>query len=242
MHKMIPLMTLVMSGSLLMAAANVTLQQAALQRGAAQSREVVLTLEAAEAVFGLQFDLRYNPQELEFNGARTLLPEFAFDYRDKGNGVIRGLLYNLAGTPIQAEALMDIIGFDFTPIAGFTGASVLTFDDLILAGQRGVEIPVAASPGGVNTAAGPVETRLADCWPNPFNPVTTIKYDLAREGAVSIVVYDLRGRLLTELVNTVQPVGSYRLQWDAGSYASGVYWLRFVGPDYSKSQKLLLVK
>jgi len=108
--------------------------------------------------------------------------------------------------------------------------------------ESGVAGPPQAVFHGVNPAGRPVETRLADCRPNPFNPVTTIKYDLAREGAVSIAVYDLRGRLLTELVNTVQPAGSYRLQWDAGSYASGVYWLRFVGPDYSKSQKLLLVK
>ena len=241
-RRIITISVLLVCSSLLLADATVTLQRAALQRTATQSREVILTLEAAEPVLGVQFDLRYDPQELTFNGARTLLPEFSFDYREKGNGVIRGLLYNLTGAAVDANALTDIIGFDFTPVTGFTGTSTVTFDEVILAGARGVKIPVSATPGEVNTAAVPTLTRLSDCWPNPFNPVTTIQYDLAHEGSVNIAVYDLRGRMVTELVNTVQPAGSYRLQWNARNHASGLYWLRFISQDYSQSQKLLLLK
>ena len=54
----------------------------------------------------------------------------------------------------------------------------------------------------------PIKTALNTSYPNPFNPSTTINYDLASEGLVTISVYDALGRLVTELVNDVQPGGA----------------------------------
>ncbi len=68
----------------------------------------------------------------------------------------------------------------------------------------------------------PSEISL-DIRPNPFNPVTTLKYQIPKAVPVHIRMYDLQGRLAAELVNEYQSAGSYQVQWDASGLASGIY-------------------
>ncbi len=85
-------------------------------------------------------------------------------------------------------------------------------------------------------------------YPNPFNPTTTIKYDLPEASQVSLVVYDLLGRKVTELVSGQKAEGYHSAIWDASSVASGVYFARFMATDGSgnvrlnKVSKLVLTK
>jgi hypothetical protein len=85
-------------------------------------------------------------------------------------------------------------------------------------------------------------------YPNPFNPSTTIKFDLPENSYVSLVVYDVLGRKVTDLVSGVQEAGFKSIQWDAANLASGIYFARFTAKDaqgnvkLSKVSKLLLAK
>ncbi|MBX2991122.1 MAG: T9SS type A sorting domain-containing protein [Bacteroidetes bacterium] len=85
-------------------------------------------------------------------------------------------------------------------------------------------------------------------YPNPFNPSTTIKYDLPEAAQVSLVVYDLLGRKVTELVSGPKSEGYHSAMWDASAVASGVYFARFTATDMSggvrlnKVSKLVLTK
>lgn len=63
-------------------------------------------------------------------------------------------------------------------------------------------------------------------YPNPFNPSTTIEFLLPQSGIVSLKVYDLLGREITELINEYKPAGRHKKQFDGGQYnlSSGVYF------------------
>ena len=89
--------------------------------------------------------------------------------------------------------------------------------------------------------------RLQGNYPNPFNPTTTIRYELAQPGAVELRIFDVQGRELATLVNQPQSPGAYQVFWNgetsSGSKASaGTYFysLRLNGSEETRS--LLLLK
>lgn len=84
-------------------------------------------------------------------------------------------------------------------------------------------------------------------YPNPFNPATTISYDMPVEGNVSIVIYDAIGQEIRQLVNSGHSAGRYSLQWDAKdalgrNVGSGVYIAKIKAGTFSATQKMLLLK
>ena len=79
-------------------------------------------------------------------------------------------------------------------------------------------------------------------YPNPFNPTTHIKYALPTAGQVSLVIYDLSGREVARLIDGYQPAGRYKSTWNAGSFASGIYFARFKAAGFIKTQKVILMK
>jgi len=78
--------------------------------------------------------------------------------------------------------------------------------------------------------------------PNSFNPVTTIQYGLPVDAAVNIIVYDLQGRIAAELANEFKSAGYHTLHWDASNHASGIYFVKMMTEEFTKTQKLMLVK
>jgi hypothetical protein len=88
----------------------------------------------------------------------------------------------------------------------------------------------------------PTEYTLYQNYPNPFNPVTTIKYDLPFVSEVSLLIYDILGRKVKELVNTRQQAGRYEVQFNASNLASGVYVYQLIAEKYISSKKMILLK
>ena len=84
-------------------------------------------------------------------------------------------------------------------------------------------------------------------YPNPFNPTTTIRYDLPESGVVKIRIYDIMGSLIAELVNSKQTAGSHSVEWSGKNSrgvqtASGIYLYRVEFNDKIKTAKMLLMK
>ena len=80
----------------------------------------------------------------------------------------------------------------------------------------------------LNTATGidpfgqiPIQYKLGQNYPNPFNPVTNIEFDLPKYSNVMLVVYDVGGKQIEELVNSKLNAGHYQVQWNGGKYSSG---------------------
>jgi beta-glucosidase len=94
----------------------------------------------------------------------------------------------------------------------------------------------------------PQQYLLGDSYPNPFNPSTTIDYQLPVQSRVSIVIYDVLGREIQKLVDGSIEAGYHALRFDATTDASGPYFCRMVaeplngGKSYRSVKKLLLVK
>src|SRR4030095_12487721 len=74
----------------------------------------------------------------------------------------------------------------------------------------------------------PVQFSLSQNYPNPFNPVTNIKFQIPKSSFVKLAVYDLLGREVTTLVNGQLKPGTYKADWDAFNFPSGVYFYKLV--------------
>jgi hypothetical protein len=88
----------------------------------------------------------------------------------------------------------------------------------------------------------PTEVSLSNAYPNPFNPVTMLTYDVPAEVVVSMGIYDVRGRLVEELVNDMREQGRYEVTWNADQHSSGVYMVKMTAGTTVKVQKIMLVK
>jgi photosystem II stability/assembly factor-like uncharacterized protein len=88
----------------------------------------------------------------------------------------------------------------------------------------------------------PEHFNLEQNFPNPFNPVTTISYQIPKYGMVTIKIYDILGREIKTLVNEYKPVGRYNITFNASNLASGVYFYRFQAEEFTETKKLLLLK
>jgi hypothetical protein len=92
-----------------------------------------------------------------------------------------------------------------------------------------------------------IGSSLAQNTPNPFNPVTLIRYQLSNREHVTLSVYDASGQLVRTLVDEVRPVGRNEVMWDGRNGAgapvgSGVYFYRLDAGKYSESRKMVLLK
>lgn len=72
----------------------------------------------------------------------------------------------------------------------------------------------------------PNKFLLNQNYPNPFNPATTIEYSIAETGLVHLVIYNLIGEKIGELINSVQQPGNYKAVWNASTIPSGIYYYR----------------
>ena len=88
----------------------------------------------------------------------------------------------------------------------------------------------------------PTAYELHQNFPNPFNPVTTIRFELPRDSEVRLAVYDLLGREVAVLVDEGKNAGSHSVSFDAGRLPTGVYFYRFSANGFSDVKKLIVLK
>ena len=88
----------------------------------------------------------------------------------------------------------------------------------------------------------PKEFRLEQNFPNPFNPTTTIQYQLPQDARVTLKVYDILGSEVATLVNEEQEAGYKEVKFNGSSYASGMYIYRLTTGNYVSIKKMLMVK
>jgi len=85
--------------------------------------------------------------------------------------------------------------------------------------------------------------RLEQNYPNPFNPKTVISWQLAVGSYVDLSVYNLLGEKVTTLIAKEQKAGKYQIEWDAGDFASGVYFYQLsTDQGFVQTRKLVLMK
>lgn len=101
---------------------------------------------------------------------------------------------------------------------------------------------IVVSNEGTSGDGVPQNFRLGQNYPNPFNPTTTITYDVAQASDVTLEVYDMLGRKVTELINERKAAGTYTISFDASQLGSGMYFYRLQAGDAVLSKKMTLIK
>ncbi len=106
-----------------------------------------------------------------------------------------------------------------------------------------------SSAGGVNLAALPRTVPLPretvgldQNHPNPFNPVTTIKFSLEASASVTMHIFDITGRKVATLADGYFEAGDHSLTWNADHLASGTYFYRIKAGDYEETRRMVLLK
>lgn len=94
----------------------------------------------------------------------------------------------------------------------------------------------------VNNSVIPSEFFLAQNYPNPFNPSTSFEFKIAKDGFVSLKIYDSRGREIKTLVNQNLSPGVYNYTFDGTGLNSGIYFYRLSAGEHIETRKMLLLK
>ncbi len=93
-----------------------------------------------------------------------------------------------------------------------------------------------------NTAEVADKYLLSQNYPNPFNPETKIQFSIPKNGLVKIIVYDLLGREVKQLVNEFKQQGTYNVSFNGGNLSSGIYFYKLITDDFIETKKMILVK
>jgi photosystem II stability/assembly factor-like uncharacterized protein len=94
----------------------------------------------------------------------------------------------------------------------------------------------------------PISNFIADIfslkqnYPNPFNPVTNIEISVPHSSMVKLIIYDIQGKIMETLVDKELRAGGYKIDWNASSYPSGVYFCSVTAGDFRETRKMVLVK
>ena len=93
----------------------------------------------------------------------------------------------------------------------------------------------------------PHSFSLHQNFPNPFNPITTLRYDLPSDAYVSLTIFDMLGREITQLVNTTHDAGFKSVQWDGADsmgkpVSAGVYLYQINAGEFVQTKKMVLLK
>ena len=160
-------------------------------------------------------------------------------------GTVDFALFGATDGGISGEGLLATVTFEVLKDgeAGI-GIGAVKARDLE---NKSLDLDASVTFGSPASLDVPMVSVLHQNFPNPFNPTTTFKYGVAVEGRVSIEVYDVRGRLVTTLLDEVVRPGSYEVIWDGTDNggrraASGVYLARFKAVDQTQLQRMTLLK
>jgi len=172
----------------------------------------------------------------------------AFALSQDGGGtypITLGTIYNVAtGRPVGftffVDPSMSTNQAKVRAVAQHGATSMTSFPDSLF---------VIGIPAGVETvpSARPARFALLPNQPNPFNPVTTIHFELDRPGPATLRIYSVSGALVRTLVESRLPAGHYRAQWDGRDIAgrpagSGIYIYRLTERGRNLSRKMSLLK
>ena len=79
-------------------------------------------------------------------------------------------------------------------------------------------------------------------FPNPFNPITTIKYQIPKLSFVTLKVYDVLGKEIAILVNEEKSAGEYEIEFDGNNLTSGIYFYRLQAGNFVETKKMVILK
>ena len=222
--------------------------------------EIHMLLEANQDVYGLQFDINYNANQISLNkedishmfsnsDVRSNMSVYA---KVKEPGIARVIMFDLGGQALLTSANLEkVVKFAYDVVDNYAGPTEVTINNIVAAGQHGAEVDTEESysvhfdtDGASFDSTLPEKTKINGNYPNPFNPTTQINFELSPEnaGLVDVSVYDIQGRRVANLENDVITAGYHSYTFDAYNLASGQYFVRITAPGFSDVKPMTLLK
>jgi len=158
---------------------------------------------------------------------------------------IKGLDINVPSKAVADLFALAIAQVESSYVAEIAATLAYLENELPLHGIRSQSQPVALQTGAENETAlatVPQEFSLAQNQPNPFNPITTINYSLAKDSHVRITIYNTLGQIVAVLMDGYQTKGTHSVMWNAHDQPSGFYVYRLEADGFSASKKMFLQK
>jgi hypothetical protein len=219
-----------------------------------QTVTLTVSLANATSLQGYGFTLNYDADKFELvesaaaeqdllkvNGGET--PLFLSHPEKPGQVMVANAI--VGGSPVAGEGQVATLTFrvlrEFEEDARFEIAKGLVFDAENLSNP-------AVTLASMNVQSTPVDFALVQNFPNPFNPETTIKYNLAEGANVNLRIYNVVGQVVRTLVAESQSAGRYSVRWngtdDRGApVSSGIYFYQLsAGTQFQDVKKLMLLK
>ena len=192
----------------------------------------------------------------------------AFDGISTGNNVVLAFSFSGTSLPVVSE-YTHLITLSTTVNNGFDGQNVLleAIDDCPNSNNCPSRLIVSSATGAAldadfheaswtvgsdsflldNEIVEPISFSLADNYPNPFNPSTTIEYSVAEPSFVNLAIFDASGRLVKTLVSESKVADNYSISWDGTndggvSVSAGMYLYKIDAGSFVETKKMLLVK
>jgi hypothetical protein len=140
--------------------------------------------------------------------------------------------------------------FSNAGMGGFGTSSVLAFgtseSSSVYVGTSDGSIYRKITGDGVTSVGNeediPKEFRLDQNYPNPFNPITTIQFAVPKAGEYKVVVYNILGEQVAELLNTQLQPGVHKVEFGGNNLASGIYIYQLIGNEVNFTKKMILMK
>lgn len=172
-----------------------------------------------------------------YRGARVPSLVGRYIYADYGSRKVWKLL--LSGGVVSDNS---IIG---TCPQGVPSFGVDQNNELYIVGASGIIFKLQDLSVGINGNSNEIPSgfSLEQNYPNPFNPTTNIYYNVGMTSLVNISVFDMTGKEIAVLLNETKTAGRYSVDWNAGGYASGVYFYKMtINGSQSIEKKMVLIK
>ena len=202
------------------------------------------------SIAGAQGVLQFDPSVVEIGTPQLAAPRDGLNVDSfVKDGTLRFVVYDTraAGRIAQPDGPMLLI-----PVTDVTGEQVsLTLSGVHLANRSAQSIPVTAGNMSVSLSSKvdiPQSFGLRNASPNPFNPATTIAYDVPQQAHIRLTVYNLLGQEVVRLVDTAQSPGRYQAVWNSTNaqgrtVASGVYVYRLTSSTgFTQAHRMTLLK
>ena len=137
----------------------------------------------------------------------------------------------------------DYIYDEFMPVLGntyqLTGILYFSYGEFKILPRDENDIAEILSTGDNNI---PESFVLHPAYPNPFNPITMIRFTVGTLRATSLHIFDINGRMVDTLVDGMVESGDHEIRWDAENFSSGIYFIHLRVGDKSRSQKVIYLK
>ncbi len=211
---------------------------------------VPISAMGISGISGLKVLLTFDADRLSLLEGHTtpLTQDFVLNRKNVGNSLVELTLQGSRTLVIDSGAVITIA---FVAAQNATGCAALKFQTIQLYGANTLATEGVAFENGAVTlgsdAVGPGakiprDFTLYQNFPNPFNPSTTIRYDLPVRADVQLKIFDILGREVLVRRNAMQPAGTHEIRLDVSALSSGTYFYQLRAGSFVQTKKMLIVK